>query len=196
MCGAHDVRLRGVTFDRFGNLPKCYTYVKRLQPVSDEWWPSDWHADHCLSEKVDGQCSFNVNLAIIWIVVACNVIKLFTMAIVAYSGTIDRPIMTIGDAIVSFMTIPDSTTSKMCLRSRGEIVERQWDYRRWKTHNPGRPRTEYPDYAGIWKTDEASRWQYPNSLKCANAASSVRWMWATIFVSLCQTSRRSVISVL
>ena len=86
--------------------------------------------------------------------------------------------MTTGDAIVAFMTIPDSATRNMCLRFREEIVERQWEYRRWKTENNGRPRNEYLDYAGIWKTGEASRWQYPKSLKWANAAWSVRWMWA------------------
>lgn len=184
MCGDHDVSLRGVKTDRFGGHSKCYTYVKRLQSTPDRWWPSDFHADHCLSEKVEGECSFNVNLAIIWIVVACNVIKLFTMAIVAYSGTIDRPIMTIGDAIVSFMTIPDSTTKGMCLRSREEIVARQWEYHRWKTNNPGKSRNECPVYPDIWKTDEAQRWHFPKVLKWAKAASSVRWMWATLFVSL------------
>ncbi len=184
MCGTREVSLHGVKFDRSGNLPKCYTYVKRFQPIPGEWWPSDWHADHCLSEKVDGQCSFNVNLAIIWIVVACNVIKFFTMTIVAYSGTIDRPLMTIGDAIASFMTIPDSTTKNMCLTSREEIVKRHREYRRWKTHNPGRPRSEYPDYPDIWKADEAQRWQYSTST-WANAASSGRWTWATIFYLAC-----------
>ena len=93
------------------------------------------------------------------------------MTIVAYSGTIDRPLMTIGDAIASFMTIPDSTTKNMCLTSREEIVKRHREYRRWKTHNPGRPRSEYPDYPDIWKADEAQRWQYSTST-WANAASS------------------------
>ena len=81
--------VRGVKFDKDGHRPKCYTYVKTPQHVANEWWPSDWHADHCLSEKVEGQCSLNVNLAIIWIVVTCNIIKLFAMVIVAFSGTTD-----------------------------------------------------------------------------------------------------------
>ena len=185
MCGYHDAGKHGVHLDTFGNLPNCYKYIKKFQNSPDDWWPSDWHADHCLSEKIEGQCSFNVNLAIIWIVVACNAIKLITMAIVAYSGTIDRPLMTVGDAIVSFMTAPDRTTKDMSLRSREDIVQCMWKYRRWKTNNPGKSRVEYPDYPDLWKPHEAQIWQYPKSLKWANAASSVRWTWAVLFYLAC-----------
>ena len=185
MCGDLDVGQHGVKLDTFDNLPHCYTYIQKFHSTPDNWAPSGWHADHCLSEKIEGQCSFNINLAIIWIVVACNIIKLLTMAIVAFSGTIDRPIVTIGDAVVSFMTIPDRATKNMCLSSRQNVVERLRNYTEWKVLNLHKPQNEFPGGPDLWKPRDDEVWKYPERLKWAHAASGKRWTWATLFYLAC-----------
>lgn len=89
---------------------------------AEQWSPGNYVAEYCLSEKIQGHCAFNVNLVIIVIVIICNVGKLIGMSIVAFSPHLGRPLMTVGDAISSFLDVPDESTKRMCLASRKDLV--------------------------------------------------------------------------
>ncbi len=134
----------------------CYTYVSRVVNDAEAWAPQDWNAKYCLSETVPGKCGFNINLAIVLIVIICNVGKLITMSVVAFSTKLGRPLMTIGDAVSSFLDNPDESTENMCLTSKHDIVS-----------SPGNWSSEQPR---LWQL-APRRWYY--------AASKSRW-WICI----------------
>jgi hypothetical protein len=86
-----------------------------------QWAPKGLPADHCLSEPTAGECGYNVNIVILVIVVICNLGKVLSMLYVAFYIK-DDPIMTVGDAIQSFLYRPDKTTTGMCLASKADVV--------------------------------------------------------------------------
>ncbi len=62
-----------------------------------------------------------MNLIIILVVVICNAGKLAGMLYVAF-GPLEDPLITMGDAVSSFLASPDNTTRDMCLVNRKEVV--------------------------------------------------------------------------
>ncbi|CAI6336339.1 unnamed protein product [Periconia digitata] len=76
---------------------------------------------YCLSLKSPPQrCSIEFSQAVLAVVVVCNAIKLGAM-IYILSRLDQKTIVTIGDAIQSFLETPDPTTDNCCLMSRGDV---------------------------------------------------------------------------
>lgn len=73
-----------------------------------------YEVDHCLSEVVEEVCQVQFAPPIMMVVIACNAIKVICMimAIMSLSG---RPLTTLGDAVASFLTMPDLRTIGQCL---------------------------------------------------------------------------------
>ena len=72
---------------------------------------------YCLSEPVEEQCRVQISLVILGAVVACNAIKaLWMLLTIRYQKS--QPLVTIGDAIESFLQDPDRSTYGMCLASK------------------------------------------------------------------------------
>ena len=165
--------------DRYA--PQCYKYAQRLTRIPDQWSPSEFRADYCLSEQVQGSCAANVNIAIIWIIVVCNIIKLAIMAYLASSNVLTQPLVTIGDAITSFVMKPDPTTTNMCLISRRDMTN-YTDYIDLQSHNNHLHPNPLP--MKPWKPAEPQRWK-PKDLRWSSAASKKRWTWAMTFFLAC-----------
>lgn len=111
--------------------PSCDVYVNLVRQKSDEWAPFGYPADYCLSKRAPQKCSFNANIPIIAAVVVCNALKAIGMLLVAFK-LIDRPLITIGDALESFLQTPDPTTKGICWISRQDIQ----DYATYPLHFP------------------------------------------------------------
>jgi hypothetical protein len=75
-----------------------------------------------LSQKVPQHCSVQFSQSILYIVIACNVVKVILMALILWLLNQDT-IVTIGDAIKSFLQTPDHTTEDCCLMSSRNINE-------------------------------------------------------------------------
>lgn len=71
---------------------------------------------YCLSERVPGSCRVQSSLYIMLIVITLNAAKTILMLYIA-NRVKDMPLMTIGDAIVSYVQNPDPLTERMCLAS-------------------------------------------------------------------------------
>jgi len=74
---------------------------------------------YCLSERPRDQCKVWSSIHMTTIVIILNLVKLTAM----FSLSIwikDRPMMTIGDAIASYLERPDPNTEKMCLVTKSE----------------------------------------------------------------------------
>jgi hypothetical protein len=96
----------------------CTAEVGKLDPTA--WKPFGQKVAYCLSETVDQTCTlqFSVDLAVV--VIIFNSIKALTLTIIFFM-TKENPLMTMGDAVTSFMSNPDRTTEGLCLMSKANV---------------------------------------------------------------------------
>ncbi|KAF7113944.1 hypothetical protein CNMCM5793_006127 [Aspergillus hiratsukae] len=78
--------------------------------------------DSCLSLKADQSCQLFFNLPLSLVVIGCNVIKVLCVVSVARLKKTEV-LLTVGDAVSSFLNRPDPTTKGMCWMSRSEVVK-------------------------------------------------------------------------
>ncbi|KAJ4286430.1 hypothetical protein N0V90_013129 [Kalmusia sp. IMI 367209] len=84
----------------------------------------EWEFSYCLSEIVPAKCQVQFSQSILWVVIACNASKVILMVLILWRLE-HQTIVTIGDAIQTFLQRPDPTTENCCLMSRRN-VERLW----------------------------------------------------------------------
>lgn len=105
--------------------------------------------DYCLSKRVGEHCKLQFSLTIMTVVIVCNLIKTVCMAMISWKQD-PEPLVTLGDAIASFLDRPDVTTDRHCIAGRTWFESRDWDFR-------------------------LSRWN-PKHLRWSRAASRKRWI--------------------
>ncbi|KAF1972724.1 hypothetical protein BU23DRAFT_534554 [Bimuria novae-zelandiae CBS 107.79] len=76
--------------------------------------------DYCLSEKAEPRCKIQFTLPIAILVTILNVFKAILIFYTAF-GTKEEPLMTMGDAVASFLERQDETTKGMCLLSVRDV---------------------------------------------------------------------------
>lgn len=86
----------------------------------DGWTIGGFPISYCLSELHESKCEVQFSLAILIIVMICNAIKALCMFL-ALRSLEDKPLVTIGDAIMSFLETPDKTTVGCCLLSKRDL---------------------------------------------------------------------------
>jgi len=112
----------------------------------------------CKSEITDGKCKVRFSLEIMIVVIICNLIKACCM-ITAVVRSREPTLVTLGDAIDSFLRVPDPTTKGMCFADR-EFIKGGWRSV-WRT----RPRK--------WEQKEVQRWW--------TSVGMVRWITCYFF---------------
>lgn len=75
---------------------------------------------YCLSESPADACRIESSMQIMWIIVVINFVKVVTMFCVAQFVR-QNPVLTVGDAIASFLEEPDPCTVGMCLKSKEDF---------------------------------------------------------------------------
>ncbi len=115
---------------------------------------NETHIQYCLSKRVEEHCKLQFSLAIMIVVIICNLIKTICMSIIAWKQD-PEPLVTLGDAIASFLDRPDMTTGGNCI--------------------VGKSRFEGSRYWGL----HLSRWD-PKRLCWFRAASKRRWLVCNI----------------
>jgi hypothetical protein len=78
----------------------------------------------CYSKIAAGHCKIKFNIPIIVIVIICNSTKAICMLLTVWN-TKEYPLVTLGDAVASFLEDQDLTTRNMCLVSK-ENIEKAW----------------------------------------------------------------------
>ena len=94
--------------------------------------PQGW-LKYCLSVPVEEHCKLHFSLAIMIVVIVCNLIKTVCMSTIAWKQD-PEPLVTLGDAIASFMDRPDITTKGNCIAGKARFEKsKSWDSlsRRW-----------------------------------------------------------------
>ncbi|KIY01525.1 uncharacterized protein Z520_03077 [Fonsecaea multimorphosa CBS 102226] len=94
------------------------------QTLSNSTWaPLGPPVQYCLAQPTQKQCSLRFSMDIAILVVVLNFVKLVMMiltALVAF-GRSDVPLLTMGDAVASFLEDPDSVSKGMSLLSASRI---------------------------------------------------------------------------
>lgn len=110
ICQAPDGNTRyGLDASEMSSSYPCSLKLSKIRTHSDRWHSNGWDIKYCLSEPVKGECSLNFSLSIVVIVIICNFGKSLLMFLVAF-GIRDNPLITIGDAVDSFLNSNDPTT--------------------------------------------------------------------------------------
>ena len=83
--------------------------------------------DSCLvSPPTQGDSSLQFSLIIMLMVIVCNAVKVVCCILAARRLGESRPLVTIGDAVASFLEVPDPTTAGFCLldgRSAESVIK-------------------------------------------------------------------------
>ena len=92
---------------------------------------------YCLSVPAEEHCKIQFSLAIMIAVIVCNLIKTICMSMIAWNRG-PEPLVTLGDAIASFLDRPDVTTEGGCIAARlrfeksksWNLLSSRWDPKR------------------------------------------------------------------
>ena len=92
----------------------CRNYIAGLASNADTWSPMGFDVDHCLVQKTKEECQLLFSLPIAITVITFNISKAILMIFVAFYVDM-APLLTIGDALQSFLRRPDMHTRASCL---------------------------------------------------------------------------------
>ncbi|KAG0635406.1 hypothetical protein HOY80DRAFT_927241 [Tuber brumale] len=116
----------------------------------------------CKSERTpeSEKCRVQFSVGVMIAVICCNLVKACSM-VMAVVRSREPTLVTLGDAMDSFLRIPDSTTIGMCSADR-RFIKREW------RHGRAGPRR--------WKKKAVQRWW--------TSVSKTRWITCNLFCSI------------
>ncbi|PVH78040.1 hypothetical protein DL98DRAFT_636459 [Cadophora sp. DSE1049] len=82
------------------------------------WEVFDFPIQYCLSEKVDSVCSVQFSQTIMYVMIAFNVVKVIAMLWILFRYDAEKILISVGDAVSSFLKYQDPTTTMMCLADK------------------------------------------------------------------------------
>ncbi len=92
-------------------------------------------ASKTIQANIDPQrCSYSGNSPIVAVVLVCNAIKLGIMLFVA-TRLKDNPLITVGDAVESFLNDNDKTTVGLCLITKKDVIRAVRSSKHWIIHD-------------------------------------------------------------
>ncbi|KAI2477405.1 hypothetical protein Ptr902_11030 [Pyrenophora tritici-repentis] len=95
-----------------------------------QWTPYQSNLKYCLVEQVTETCELQFSFAIAALIILANAVKAICMAFTVRMCGNHAALVTIGDAIASFLDHPDLTTQGRCLQTRRH-VEMWWNWNEW-----------------------------------------------------------------
>lgn len=120
MCGDYVGRI----CDMSAVLTEAASWTINILDDDVNWRPLP--IQYCLSQPVEGHCTLQFSLLIIIVVIMCNITKLTCMIMLLLRQQA-KPLVTLGDAVESFLETPDPTTENMCLADKSEFsAKKPW----------------------------------------------------------------------
>ncbi|KAL4743148.1 hypothetical protein BDV11DRAFT_179076 [Aspergillus similis] len=104
---------------------RCQYYIGNLRSNSDtSWVVMGYKVEYCLVETVAEKCTLEFSLPLAIVVIATNLVKgvLIILASLVLGST---PLLTVGDAVASFLRVPDGRTRGRSLLTRDMVVKRR-----------------------------------------------------------------------
>lgn len=99
----------------------CEEEIPRLKANAENWMAFGNRVKYCLSEPAPDRCRLYFNSTIAILVNAVNIMKLVVFLLV-FSAIREQPLLTIGDAVKSFIEDSDETTRGLGLVGRADFV--------------------------------------------------------------------------
>jgi hypothetical protein len=99
----------------------CASVIGDVKANVNKWAPLGQVIDHCMAEKVEKHCKLPFSFHIAALVIVLNFAKAVIMCLAVF-GVRETPLMTLGDAISSFLQRPDVYTEGMCMVSKQELM--------------------------------------------------------------------------
>lgn len=109
-------------FDYYGGC-----HIGDMLAQADTWKMGNATVQYCVSESMPERCSLQYSLHIMIAVIICNAVKSICMFLVVFKSK-DDPLVTVGDAITSFLNVPDEMTTAMCTISKRDIDRGIWEF--------------------------------------------------------------------
>ncbi|KAI5836888.1 hypothetical protein DFP73DRAFT_488070 [Morchella snyderi] len=106
-------------------LPPCD--VNEYINQADSWIMNGSTVQYCLSERMEEKCSLQFSMHIMIAVIICNAVKSICMFYTVCKSK-ENPLVTVGDAVSSFLESPDKTTAGMCIVSKKDIKKGIWKH--------------------------------------------------------------------
>lgn len=114
--------LRDLPIIRTDKSSSDYTWLDSHSTLSNDaqhWAVYRWPIDYCLSRLTPEACELQFNARILVVVVVCGVLKVAAMVSIIIIQD-QAALVTIGDAVASFLRLPDPCTAGMCLFSKAD----------------------------------------------------------------------------
>ena len=107
--------------------------------------------EYCLSQTVEEHCKLQFSGAIMVVVIVCNLCKMIIMVYIAWKRPLE-PLVTVGDAIASFLDEPDPTTLGICLSGKDQFEKTSSSRQAggWALKSWGQGITRYDLRASYW----------------------------------------------
>lgn len=104
------------------NISKDNSWKDVLTLSHDTWMYPPWHIGYSLAESLHKGSAVQISIAFIAVVIICNAIK--TIAIyLTLKGSYSAQIITQGDAISTFLQVPDTATVGRCLAEKHALIQ-------------------------------------------------------------------------
>lgn len=97
-------------------------YVKHERRV---WEYGGYPISRCLVERAEDPCLLRYNSGLLLVVLIANIVKLVAMAATIFQYR-QPALVTIGDALASFLEMPDRTTRHMCFAGKSGFSSNIW----------------------------------------------------------------------
>lgn len=91
--------------------------------AADDWVVEGYKVDYCLAEKAQDKCTLEYNTPLAVVVIIANLAKAILICLVAFLLE-DNPLLTVGDAVASFLRFPDDAQVVNCLLARPMVSSR------------------------------------------------------------------------
>ncbi|KAI0813306.1 hypothetical protein GGR55DRAFT_687610 [Xylaria sp. FL0064] len=88
-----------------------------------------------LTQNSQNECAVSVNGGMLAIVALLNIVLVISMAVILARSTFD-PLATLGDAIRSFLRVPDATTVEASLLTKTDLQQGRWGADATKQYTP------------------------------------------------------------
>jgi hypothetical protein len=98
----------------------CTAVVKNMISNGTPWSPFGGQVLYCCAQRTPEQCTLNFSVHLAYVVVSFNIVKVVCMFLILWRHR-EPALVTLGDAIKSFLNRPDITTSGLCLHSAASL---------------------------------------------------------------------------
>ncbi|KAL1968002.1 hypothetical protein VTN77DRAFT_2419 [Rasamsonia byssochlamydoides] len=126
----------------------------------------DYSIDGCLSISVEERCQLLYNPPICLVVIGCAIVKVACMYLTARQDR-EEILVTVGDAIASFLAQPDPTTAGRCWMDKSRV------FRSWQNRKRAALKRKSPSINS--RKDEL---QYPSEIVAKPLSKPKLWMQA------------------